>query len=145
MVSHNSEKVHIMIEDEKYSETLLLRPIPKGTTQPGSENQETEPGSDMDMLSAKTSLEISKPKIGLNVYETDENGSFVLDNFGQRILKKKGSIYMEVEIKAEKFDETNVNIYEEQELPQEKQRSQNLFNSQRWRNRCIGRFTRSTI
>ena len=128
MVSHNSEKVHIMIEDERsIVRPYYYDPYRRGTTQPGSANQETEPGSDMDMLSAKTSLEISKPKIGLNVYERDKNGSFVLDNFGQRILKKKGSIYMEVEIKAEKFDETNVNIYEGQELPAKKNREAKTF------------------
>ena len=78
------------------------------------------------MLSAKTSLEISKPKIGLNVYKTDENGSFVLDEFGRRMLEK-GSIFMEVEIKAEKFDETNVNVYEGQELPAKKNREAKTF------------------
>ena len=128
MVSHNSEKVHIMIEDERH----IIRPYYYGYngyregTSRENEN-DMSPGSDRDMLSAKTSLEISKPKIGLNVYEKDKNGSYILDDFGQRTLKKKGSIYMEVEIKAEKFDETNVNIYEGQELPAKKNREAKTF------------------
>ena len=79
MVSHNSEKVHIMIEDERsFFRPYYYDPYRRGSTT--EENGQTEPGSDRDILSAKTSLEISKPKIGLNVYKTDENGSFVLDN-----------------------------------------------------------------
>ena len=117
-----------MIEDERH----IIRPYyygyngyREGTSRENENNM--SPGSDRDMLSAKTSLEISKPKIGLNVYEKDKNGSYILDDFGQRILKKKGSIYMEVEIKAEKFDETNVNIYEGQELPAKKNREAKTF------------------
>ena len=126
MVSHNSEKVHIMIEDERsFFRPYYYDPYRRGSTT--EENGQTEPGSDRDILSAKTSLEISKPKIGLNVYKTDENGSFVLDNLGRRILEKKGSIFMEVEIKAEKFDETNVNVYEGQELPAKKNREAKTF------------------
>ena len=126
MVSHNSEKVHIMIEDERsFFRPYYYDPYRRGTTT--EENGQTEPGSDRDILSAKTSLEISKPKIGLNVYKTDENGSFVLDDSGRRILEKKGSIFMEVEIKAEKFDETNVNVYEGQELPAKKNREAKTF------------------
>ena len=45
MVSHNSEKVHIMIEDERsIVRPYYYDPYRRGTTQPGSENQETEPG-----------------------------------------------------------------------------------------------------
>ena len=48
MVSHNSEKVHIMIEDERsIVRPYYYDPYRRGTTQPGSENQETEPGSDI--------------------------------------------------------------------------------------------------
>ena len=127
MVSHNSEKVHIMIEDERSFVTpYYYDPYRSGANNTG-DNTQTSPGSNRDMLSAKTSLEISKPKIGLNVYMTDENGSFVLDEFGRRILEKKGSIFMEVEIKAEKFDETNVNVYEGQELPAKKNREAKTF------------------
>ena len=127
MVSHNSEKVHIMIEDERSFVTpYYYDPYRSGANNTG-DNTQTSPGSNRDMLSAKTSLEISKPKIGLNVYKTDENGSFVLDEFGRRILEKKGSIFMEVEIKAEKFDETNVNVYEGQELPAKKNREAKTF------------------
>ena len=127
MVSHNSEKVHIMIEDERSFVTpYYFDPYRSGTNNT-TDNTQTSPGSNRDMLSAKTSLEISKPKIGLNVYKTDENGSFILDNLGRRILEKKGSIFMEVEIKAEKFDETNVNVYEGQELPAKKNREAKTF------------------
>ena len=127
MVSHNSEKVHIMIEDERSFVTpYYYDPYRSGANNTG-DNTQTSPGSNRDMLSAKTSLEISKPKIGLNVYKTDENGSFVLDEFGRRVLEKKGSIFMEVEIKAEKFDETNVNVYEGQELPAKKNREAKTF------------------
>ncbi len=126
MVSHNSEKVHIMIEDERsFFRPYYYDPYRRGTST--EESDQMEPQSDRDILSAKTSLEISKPKIGLNVYKTDENGSFVLDEFGRRILEKKGSIFMEVEIKAEKFDETNVNVYEGQELPAKKNREAKTF------------------
>lgn len=126
MVSHNSEKVHIMIEDERHIiRPYYYDPYRRGTSTEDEINQ--SPGSDRDMLSAKTSLEISKPKIGLNVYAKDINGSIILDEKGRPILLKKGSIYMEVEIKAEKFDETNVNIYEGQELPAKKNREAKTF------------------
>ena len=126
MVSHNSEKVHIMIEDERHIiRPYYYDPYRRGTSTEDESNQ--SPGSDRDMLSAKTSLEISKPKIGLNVYAKDNNGSIILDEKGRPILLKKGSIYMEVEIKAEKFDETNVNIYEGQELPAKKNREAKTF------------------
>ena len=126
MVSHNSEKVHIMIEDERHIiRPYYYDPYRRGTSTEDESNQ--SPGSDRDMLSAKTSLEISKPKIGLDVYAKDNNGSIILDEKGRPILLKKGSIYMEVEIKAEKFDETNVNIYEGQELPAKKNREAKTF------------------
>ena len=53
-------------------------------------------------ITAKTSLEIKKPKIGLPLI--DENGTVV----------SEGSIFMEVEVKAEKFDETQSNTYQGQ-------------------------------
>ena len=78
-----------MIEDERSFVTpYYYDPYRSGANNTG-DNTQTSPGSNRDMLSAKTSLEISKPKIGLNVYKTDENGSFVLDEFGRRILEKR--------------------------------------------------------
>jgi len=128
MVSHNSEKVHIMIEDERpYVRPYYYDGYRRPSTTGSSDERTEEPGSDRDMLSAKTSLEISKPKIGVNIYEKDENGKYLRNQTGQRILKKKGSIFMEVEIKAEKFDETNVNVYEGQRLPAKKNREAKTF------------------
>ena len=126
MVSHNSEKVHIMMRMKGASSHLTITTLTVLRKQYWRKRSNIS-GEDRDILSAKTSLEISKPKIGLNVYKTDENGSFVLDNLGRRILEKKGSIFMEVEIKAEKFDETNVNVYEGQELPAKKNREAKTF------------------
>jgi type II secretory pathway component GspD/PulD (secretin) len=126
MVSHNSEKVHIMIEDER----PYVRPYYYGDYNRGSsvqQNSQMQPGSDRDMLSAKTSLEISKPKIGLPIYLKDKKDSFIKDENGNKILSKRGSIFMEVEVKAEKFDETNVNVYEGQELPAKKNREAKTF------------------
>jgi hypothetical protein len=41
------------------------------------------------MLSAKTSLEISKPKIGVNIYEKDENGKFLRSQTGKEYSRKR--------------------------------------------------------
>ena len=63
-----------------------------------------------DQITAKTELQIKKPKIGLPLM--DENGTII----------SRGSIFMEVEVKAEKFDETQSNTYQGQSLPGKKVR-----------------------
>ncbi len=102
MVSHNAPEVHILIEDERN----IVVPTYYG-------NVSTTEGSNTgqrDQITAKTELQIKKPKIGLPLM--DENGSIV----------SQGSIFMEVEVKAEKFDETQSNTYQGQSLPGKKVR-----------------------
>ena len=112
MVSHNAPDVHISIEDER----SIIYPVWGGLQNnrnydPNQDpNSATNMGAGRDMLSAKTQMQIKKPKIGLPAY--DENGTLI----------KKGSIFMEVEVKAEKFDETEVNVYQGQKLPSKKNR-----------------------
>ena len=98
--AHNSPDVHILIEDERN----IVIPTYYGSTS-------TEGGSStgqQSKITAKTSLEIKKPKIGMP--QIDENGTIV----------SPGSIFMEVEVKAEKFDETQSNTYQGQSLPAKK-------------------------
>ena len=100
MVSHNAPEVHIKIEDERN----IIVPTYYGnvnTTQGSNTGQR-------DQITARTELQIKKPKIGLPQY--DENGSLV----------SRGSIFMEVEVKAEKFDETKSNTFQDQSLPAKK-------------------------
>lgn len=102
MVSHNAPEVHILIEDERN----IVVPTFYG-------NVSTTEGSNTgqrDQITAKTELQIKKPKIGMPLY--DENGTLV----------SRGSIFMEVEVKAEKFDETQSNTYQGQSLPGKKVR-----------------------
>jgi general secretion pathway protein D len=99
MVSHNAPEVHILIEDER---NIV---VPTYGTYSSSENTNT---GQRDQITAKTELNIKKPKIGLPLY--DENGS----------MTSRGSIFMEVEVKAEKFDETQSNTYAGQSLPAKK-------------------------
>lgn len=105
MVSHNAPEVHILIEDE--------RSIVIPSTYSGNTGATT--GGSLEKFTAKTSLEIKKPKIGLPLM--DENGTII----------KKGSIFMEVEVKAEKFDETQSNTYEGQSAPGKKVREAKSF------------------
>ena len=106
MVSHNAPEVHILIEDER---NIV---VPTYGTYSSSENTNT---GQRDQITAKTELNIKKPKIGLPLY--DENGS----------MTSRGSIFMEVEVKAEKFDETQSNIYAGQSLPAKKIREAKSF------------------
>jgi general secretion pathway protein D len=106
MVSHNAPEVHILIEDERN----IVIPTYYGNTSTDS----TSTGS-AEKITAKTSLEIKKPKIGLPLI--DENGTII----------SKGSIFMEVEVKAEKFDETQSNTYQGQNLPGKKVREAKSF------------------
>lgn len=102
MVSHNAPEVHILIEDERN----IVVPTYYG-------NVSTTEGSNTgqrDQITAKTELQIKKPKIGLP--KMDENGTII----------SRGSIFMEVEVKAEKFDETQSNTYQGQSLPGKKVR-----------------------
>ena len=106
MVSHNAPEVHILIEDER---NIV---VPTYGTYSSSENTNT---GQRDQITAKTELQIKKPKIGLPRY--DENGT----------LLNRGSIFMEVEVKAEKFDETQSNTYAGQSLPAKKIREAKSF------------------
>ena len=105
MVSHNAPEVHILIEDER---SLVIPNVYAGSTG-------TSSGGNLQQITAKTSLQIKKPKIGLPLM--DENGSII----------SKGSIFMEVEVKAEKFDETQSNTYEGQSAPGKKVREAKSF------------------
>jgi len=98
--AHNSPDVHILIEDERN----IVIPTYYGNT---STDGGTSTGQ-QSKITAKTSLEIKKPKIGMPLI--DENGTIL----------SPGSIFMEVEVKAEKFDETQSNTYQGQSLPAKK-------------------------
>ncbi|MDA7823845.1 hypothetical protein N9A58_09685 [Opitutales bacterium] len=106
MVSHNAPEVHILIEDER---NIV---VPTYGTYSSTENTNT---GQRDQITAKTELQIKKPKIGLPRF--DENGTMV----------SRGSIFMEVEVKAEKFDETQSNTYAGQSLPAKKIREAKSF------------------
>ena len=107
MVSHNAPEVHILIEDER---NIVIPTYYGNTSTDGSSST-----GNAEKITAKTSLEIKKPKIGLPLY--DENGTII----------SKGSIFMEVEVKAEKFDETQSNTYQGQSLPAKKIREAKSF------------------
>jgi general secretion pathway protein D len=101
MVSHNAEAVHIKIEDER----SVVIPTYAGnlnTTEASNTGQR-------EKITASTELEIKKPKIGLSV----------LNEQNQTV---PGSIFMEVKVKAEKFDETQANEYQGQSIPGKKVR-----------------------
>jgi len=106
MVSHNAPEVHILIEDER---NIV---VPTYGNYSSSENTNT---GQRDQITAKTELNIKKPKIGLPSF--DENG----------LMTSRGSIFMEVEVKAEKFDETQSNSYAGQSLPAKKIREAKSF------------------
>lgn len=103
MVSHNAESVHIKIEDERN----VVIPTIYGNISNGGDNTNT---GQRDPITASTELEIKKPKIGLSTIDEDTNETL------------PGSIFMEVTIKAEKFDETQSNVYQGQNLPGRKRR-----------------------
>ena len=102
MVSHNAPEVHILIEDER---NIVVPTYGYGSTPTGEGGTST---GQRDRITARTELEIKKPKIGLPKF--DENGTLI----------SKGSIFMEVEVTAEKFDETESNVYQGQKLPAKK-------------------------
>jgi len=101
MVSHNAEAVHIKIEDER----SVVIPTYAGNLN----TTETSNTGQREKITASTELEIKKPKIGLSV----------LNEQNQTV---PGSIFMEVKVKAEKFDETQANEYQGQSLPGKKVR-----------------------
>jgi general secretion pathway protein D len=101
MVSHNAEAVHIKIEDER----SVVIPTYAGNLN----TTETSNTGQREKITASTELEIKKPKIGLSVLN-EQNQSV------------PGSIFMEVKVKAEKFDETQANEYQGQSLPGKKVR-----------------------
>jgi general secretion pathway protein D len=104
--SHNAPEAHILIEDER---NIV---VPTYGNYSSSENTNT---GQRDQITAKTELNIKKPKIGLPSF--DENG----------LMTSRGSIFMEVEVKAEKFDETQSNSYAGQSLPAKKIREAKSF------------------
>ena len=99
--AHNSPEVHILIEDERNIVIPTYSGYNTGTDGGTSTGQQSK-------ITAKTSLEIKKPKIGMP--KVDENGTII----------SPGSIFMEIEVKAEKFDETQSNTYQGQSLPAKK-------------------------
>ena len=101
MVSHNAPEVHILIEDER---NIVVPTYGYGSTTSGDVSNTGQ----RDQITAKTELQIKKPKIGMP--QIDENGTII----------SRGSIFMEVEVKAEKFDETQSNTYQGQSLPAKK-------------------------
>ena len=107
MVSHNAPEVHIKIEDERN----IIVPTYYGNMN-SSEGSNT---GQRDQITARTELQIKKPKIGLPLI--DENGT----------VTSRGSIFMEVEVKAEKFDETKSNTFQDQSLPAKKIREAKSF------------------
>jgi len=101
MVSHNAEAVHIKIEDER----SVVIPTYAGNLN----TTETSNTGQREKITDYTELEIKKPKIGLSV----------LNEQNQTV---PGSIFMEVKVKAEKFDETQANEYQGQSIPGKKVR-----------------------
>ena len=111
MVTHNAPDVRIQINEERY----IVVPQQYGYNA-GQPNGVRESNADLTTINAKTELEIKKPKIGLPIY-SDDNKTII----------SPGSVFMEVEVSAEKFDETNVNRYNDQEMPAKKIRNAKTF------------------
>ena len=101
MVSHNAESVHIKIEDER----SVVIPSFYGNVN----TTDTSNTGNREKILATTELEIMRPKIGLS--SVNENNEIA-----------PGSIFMEVKVKAEKFDETQSNTYQGQNIPGRKVR-----------------------
>jgi general secretion pathway protein D len=102
MVTHNAPQVNIQINDERY---VIL-------TTAGTQTN----SQDIKTINAKTELKIKKPKVGLPIYADDN-----------KTLLRPGSIYMDVEVSAEKFDETVTSGQRDQELPGKKIRHANTL------------------
>ena len=101
MVSHNAESVHIKIEDER----SVVIPSYYGNVN----TTDTSNTGNREKILATTELEIMRPKIGLS--SVNDNNEIA-----------PGSIFMEVKVKAEKFDETQSNTYQGQNIPGRKVR-----------------------
>lgn len=69
-----------------------------------------DPSSSLTDRTAKTELAISNPRIRKTI--RDENNKVI----------ERGTVFMSVQVIAEKFDETNINTYEGQSLPSIKSR-----------------------
>jgi general secretion pathway protein D len=104
MLSHNAESVYIRIEDERN----IVVPSYYGSNTGGAGS--TSSTGNTQSFTAKTELEIKKPKIGLPQF--DDNGT----------LSSSGSVYMQIKVTAQKFDETQANTYQEQNVPGMKSR-----------------------
>ena len=118
MVSHNAPEVHILIEDER---NIVVPTYGYGSTTSGDVSNTGQ----RDQITAKTELQIKKPKIGMP--QIDENGTIIC----------RGSIFMEVEVKAEKFDETQSNTYQGVYLTK-RSGGQVFDNDSGWRDYCLG-------
>ncbi len=79
--------------------------VPTYSNYSSSGNDSTSQTSQIDTIEAFTTLSISDPKVSLSEY--DENGTLI----------STGSVFMKVDLKAEKFDETNTNTYNGQSIP----------------------------
>jgi len=104
MLSHNAESVYIRIEDERN----IVVPSYYGSNTGGAGT--TSSTGNTQSFTAKTELEIKKPKIGLPQFE--DNGT----------ISSAGSVYMQIKVTAQKFDETQANTYQEQNVPGMKSR-----------------------
>lgn len=111
-LAHNSPEVNILIEDERNIVVPTYYGYGGGSGATGGGSSST---GQRDSITAKTELEIKKPKIGMPKF--DENGT----------LLAPGSIFMEVEVTAEKFDETTANTYQGMQLPSKKIRQAKSF------------------
>tara|TARA_Y100000589_G_scaffold323150_1_gene357247 strand:+ start:226 stop:2421 length:2196 start_codon:yes stop_codon:yes gene_type:complete len=112
--AHNSAEVSINVEDER---TVILPTIVGSNTGEGGAREVPQPTT----VRASTRLEIKKPKIGLPKYFPLEPGQ------KKRKLDKPGSIFMNIQLKAEKFAETGGAVYGDQTIPPKKIREAQSF------------------
>ena len=105
MVSHNNDNSAISVGREITYVTTTYN----NTDVRGNENTVNVPQTTPQRITAETSLQISKPKIGLPVYDKNNPTKLV----------KPGSIFMEVEVEANKFDLSSdgSNNYDGQRIP----------------------------
>jgi type II secretory pathway component GspD/PulD (secretin) len=90
----------------------------------GSDNTGEYPDRDSGRISdreAITELVIQNPRIRKSTY-LEVNGTTVVDENNKPIVDQRGTIFMSVEVTAEKFDETHTNVYDGQEMPSIKSR-----------------------
>ena len=90
----------------------------------GSDNSGEYPDRDSSRISdreAITELVIQNPRIRKSTY-LEVNGTVIVDENNKPIVDQRGTIFMSVEVTAEKFDETHTNVYDGQEMPSIKSR-----------------------